>query len=162
MGKSLILKYLFRISLWILELLSFQSKRMNLVFLATINDPFVAVPLTSLWFDRMNHGNSTLLKSDVPEDASVYSHIVGSHKPLCILGMKLPQLTWLCCQLVCMLAKWKQFTLGKNAIYETIKYNYVCKPFTSSSPWHLEEPHSHWGTECSRNPKLECPSPPLK
>lgn len=35
-----------------------QSERMNLVLLATTNDPFVA----SLWFDRPNHGNSTLLK----------------------------------------------------------------------------------------------------
>lgn len=28
-------------------------------------------------------------------------------------------------------AKWKQFTLSKNAIYETVKHNYVCELFTS-------------------------------
>lgn len=37
-------------------------------------------------------------------------------------------------------AKWKQFTLSKNATYETVKYSYVaCKPYTSSSPYNLAE-----------------------
>lgn len=65
----------------------------------------------------------------------------GSDKPLCIWGMKLPQLTLLCCQLVCMIAKRKHLTLSKNAIYEAVKYNYMCKPFTSSL-CNLAEAHS--------------------
>ena len=39
-------------------------------------------------------------------------------------------------------AKWKQFTLSKNAIYETIKHYYVCQPLTSLSPFCPEETHS--------------------
>lgn len=111
----------------------------------------------------MNHGNSTLL-SHVPEESDWNVCLKmcqfiptwsGSDKPLGIWGMKLPQLTLLCCLLDCMPAKWKQFTLSKNAIYETVKYNYVCKPFSASSPRHLAEAPSDWGTECSGNARLK-------
>lgn len=34
-------------------------------------------------------------------------------------------------------AKWKQFTHNKNAIYEIVKHNYACEPFPSPSPFTL-------------------------
>lgn len=39
-------------------------------------------------------------------------------------------------------AKWKQFTLSKNAIYETVKHYYMCQPLTSLAPFYSEETRS--------------------
>jgi hypothetical protein len=35
-------------------------------------------------------------------------------------------------------AKGKQFTRSKNAIYEIVRHNYACDPFSSCSPFTLE------------------------
>lgn len=135
----------------------FQSERMNLVFLATTDDPFVA----SLWFDRLNHGNSTLLK------LTSQRRVIGKSAWKCVdlfpqcLDLINPSIFWgsnyqnwlSALPSSFHAAKWKQFTLSKNAIYETVKYSYVSKPFISSSPWNLVVAHSDWGIEFSRNPK---------